>query len=50
VIVNIRSCDGAWRLVDGDGFKGYIRQVTLCGAYPTRRLNEQAWTGEPKAA
>jgi hypothetical protein len=27
VIVNIRSCDGAWRLVDGDGFNGYIRSV-----------------------
>jgi SH3-like domain-containing protein len=38
VIVNIRSCDGAWRLVDGDGFKGYIRLVKLRGAYPNEKI------------
>jgi SH3-like domain-containing protein len=34
VIVNIRSCDGAWCYVDGDGFKGYIEQSNLWGVYP----------------
>jgi SH3-like domain-containing protein len=34
VIVNIRSCDGAWCYVDGDGFKGYIQQSNLWGVYP----------------
>jgi SH3-like domain-containing protein len=34
VIVNIRSCDGAWCYVDGDGFKGYILQLNLWGVYP----------------
>jgi SH3-like domain-containing protein len=34
VIVNIRNCDGSWCYVDGDGFKGYIRQANLWGVYP----------------
>jgi SH3-like domain-containing protein len=38
VIVNIRRCDGAWCLVDGDGFKGYIRQSNLWGVYPGDRV------------
>jgi SH3-like domain-containing protein len=38
VIVNIRSCDGSWCLVDGDGFKGYIEQVKLWGVYPDERI------------
>jgi len=38
VIVNIRNCNGAWCLVDGDGFKGYIQQVKLWGAYPNEKI------------
>ena len=38
VIVNIRNCDAAWCLVDGDGFKGYIEQVKLWGVYPNERV------------
>jgi SH3-like domain-containing protein len=38
VIVNIRSCDGAWCLVDGDGFKGYIQQLELWGVYPNEKI------------
>ncbi len=38
VIVNIRSCDGAWCLVDGDGFKGYIQQLKLWGVYPNEKI------------
>jgi SH3-like domain-containing protein len=38
VIVNIRTCDGAWCLVDGDGFKGYIQQPKLWGVYPNEKI------------
>ena len=38
VIVNIRRCDGAWCLVDGDGFKGYIEQDRLWGVYPNEKI------------
>ena len=38
VIVNIRTCDGAWCQVDGDGFKGYIEQVKLWGVYPNEKI------------
>ncbi len=38
VIVNIRSCDGAWCLVEGDGFKGYIEQEKLWGVYPDEKI------------
>ena len=38
VIVNIRNCDGAWCLVDGDGFKGYIQQLRLWGVYPNEKI------------
>ncbi len=38
VIVNIRNCDGAWCLIDGDGFKGYIQQVKLWGVYPNEKI------------
>jgi SH3-like domain-containing protein len=38
VIVNVRSCDGDWCRVDGDGFKGYIEQEKLWGVYPDERI------------
>jgi SH3-like domain-containing protein len=38
VIVNIRNCDGAWCLVEGDGFKGYIEQEKLWGVYPDEKI------------
>jgi SH3-like domain-containing protein len=38
VIVNIRNCDGAWCLVDGDGFKGYMEQNKLWGVYPNEKV------------
>jgi SH3-like domain-containing protein len=38
VIVNIRNCDGAWCLIDGDGFRGYIEQEKLWGVYPDERI------------
>jgi SH3-like domain-containing protein len=38
VIVNIRNCNGAWCLVDGDGFRGYIEQERLWGVYPGEKV------------
>jgi SH3-like domain-containing protein len=38
VIANVRTCDGAWCLVDGDGYKGYIEQVALWGVYPNEKI------------
>jgi SH3-like domain-containing protein len=38
VIANVRSCDGAWCLIDGDGYKGYIEQAALWGVYPNERI------------
>ncbi|HZZ63253.1 MAG TPA: SH3 domain-containing protein [Roseiarcus sp.] len=38
VIVNVRNCDGAWCLVDGDGFKGCIQQIKLWGVYPNEKI------------
>jgi SH3-like domain-containing protein len=38
VIGNIKSCDGGWCLIDGDGFKGYIQQVSLWGVYPGEKI------------
>jgi SH3-like domain-containing protein len=39
VIANIRSCDGQWCLVDGEGYKGYIEQVKLWGVYPNEKID-----------
>jgi SH3-like domain-containing protein len=38
VIANVRSCDGSWCLVEGDGYKGYIEQVALWGVYPNEKI------------
>ncbi|VTZ52664.1 conserved exported hypothetical protein [Methylocella tundrae] len=38
VIANVRSCDGAWCRVWGDGFKGYIQQSNLWGVYPNEKI------------
>jgi SH3-like domain-containing protein len=38
VIGNVRNCDGAWCLIDGDGFKGYIQQSNLWGVYPGEKI------------
>jgi SH3-like domain-containing protein len=39
VIANVRSCDGAWCRVWGDGFKGYIQQSNLWGVYPDEKID-----------
>jgi SH3-like domain-containing protein len=38
VIANIRTCDGNWCRVSGDGFDGYIEQTSLWGVYPNEKV------------
>jgi len=38
VISNIRACDGAWCLIEGEGYKGYIQQSNLWGVYPNEKI------------
>ena len=38
VIVNVKSCDGKWCAVFGEGFKGYMEQVLLWGVYPDEKI------------
>src|ERR1700691_160324 len=38
VIANVRSCDGTWCFVDGNGFKVYLAQVVLWGVYPDEKI------------
>jgi SH3-like domain-containing protein len=44
VLGNVRSCDGSWCRIGGQGgagteFDGYIRQDRLWGAYPNERID-----------
>ncbi|SFK50689.1 SH3-like domain-containing protein [Methylocapsa palsarum] len=34
VLANVRSCDGGWCKVFGEGFNGFIQQSDLWGVYP----------------
>jgi SH3-like domain-containing protein len=38
VIANVKSCDGSWCSIFGDGFNGYIEQVALWGVYPNEKV------------
>jgi SH3-like domain-containing protein len=38
VIGNIRSCDGEWCRIEGEGFDGYIQQLQLWGVYPNEKV------------
>jgi len=38
VIGNIRTCDGAWCRIFGDGFDGYLLQADLWGVYPNEKV------------
>jgi SH3-like domain-containing protein len=38
VIANVRTCDGAWCRVSGEGFDGYIEQTNLWGVYPNEKI------------
>jgi SH3-like domain-containing protein len=39
VIANIKSCDGDWCRVFGDGFDGFLQQANLWGVYPNEKLD-----------
>jgi SH3-like domain-containing protein len=38
VIVNVRSCDGAWCSVDIENVRGFVEQVRLWGVYPDEKV------------
>jgi SH3-like domain-containing protein len=38
VIASVRNCDGAWCLIEGEGYKGYIEQSALWGVYPNEKI------------
>lgn len=38
VIANVRSCDGTWCRISGEGFDGYIEQTKLWGVYPNEKI------------
>jgi SH3-like domain-containing protein len=38
VVANIKTCNGKWCRVFGDGFDGYIEQSNLWGAYPDEKV------------
>jgi SH3-like domain-containing protein len=39
VIASIKSCDGHWCHVSGEGFEGYIGQTSLWGVYPNEKID-----------
>lgn len=39
VIGSIKTCDGAWCEIYGEGFDGYIQQNDLWGVYPHERID-----------
>jgi SH3-like domain-containing protein len=38
VIGSVKTCDGSWCLIYGDGFKGFMEQVGLWGVYPNEKI------------
>ena len=38
VIAQVRSCDGAWCRVRGEGYDGFIQQGNLWGVYPQEKV------------
>ncbi len=38
VIANVKSCDGSWCRIAGDGFKGFVPQSNLWGVYPNEKI------------
>jgi SH3-like domain-containing protein len=39
VIASIRSCDGKWCEIFGEGFDGYMQQTLLWGVYPNEKVD-----------
>lgn len=40
VVADVDQCDGAWCLLKGKGFEGWIEQERLWGVYPEERFEE----------
>ena len=40
VVADVEECTGAWCLVSGTGFKGWIEQEQLWGVYPDEEFEE----------
>lgn len=38
VLASVKSCDGKWCRIFGDGFDGYIEQERLWGVYPNEKV------------
>lgn len=39
VIGSIKTCDGTWCEISGEGFDGYIEQTVLWGVYPNEKID-----------
>ena len=39
VLGNVKTCDGTWCRIFGDGFSGYEQQTNLWGVYPGERVD-----------
>ena len=39
VLGSIKSCDGKWCRIYGDGYDGYMEQTNLWGAYPGEKVD-----------
>jgi len=39
VVASIKSCDGLWCHLVGEGFDGFIQQQQLWGAYPDEKFD-----------
>ena len=40
VVAHVERCDGAWCLVSGTGFRGWMEQESLWGVYPNEKFEE----------
>jgi SH3-like domain-containing protein len=38
VLASVKSCDGKWCRISGEGFDGYIEQERLWGVYPNEKV------------
>lgn len=39
VLATVKSCDGKWCRIFGEGFDGYMEQVRLWGVYPHEKIH-----------
>jgi SH3-like domain-containing protein len=40
VVAEVEECDGAWCLISGEGFRGWVEQERLWGVYPEEKFEE----------